>query len=320
MILMNYEKRKTEFIWYHIHGDGDCNGQVLRVYARENALSEQDCFDLSYFYATTYCCASAIFLLGNRQKLMEDVRGFADEYKGKLIFQSDRKYVRMLDNFSKMLLTWREGLNSMAYSFRDRFVEHGVVNTKNAIAEAEKWYYFSRFSAYLFVETYCDIMNLKATRETGMCYEGDNMTFAGGLFYVYGMDEEAKYVQENHKLPTDITTFEYLIHDLQNAVRMAGGDDNFTKLETSLCAYEKFFKGSRYNGYYADRQLQELVKMQENAEFVEACNSVYKARKDAINVFYRGEDKGWNGIRPWLKKHYKNTGKVFGIPDSAVRL
>ena len=66
----------------------------------------QDCFDLTYFYATTYCCASAIFLLQNRERIMKNYQAFADEYKQKLVFQSDRKYVRMLDNFKGMLETW----------------------------------------------------------------------------------------------------------------------------------------------------------------------------------------------------------------------
>ena len=307
-----YEKRRREFIWYHINGDGDCNGQVLRVYAKEHGLNEQDCFDLAYFYATTYCCASAIFLLSQRQRIHQDCRGFADEYKGKLVFQSDRKYVRMLDNFYKMLLTWRESLYNAAERFREKTVVQGIVSTRAALEEAEKWYFFKRFSAYLFVETYCDILGLEGTRETGMCYEGDSMTFVGGLFYVYGMDSEARFVQKHHRLPVDNDTFEYLIGDLQNAVKRDGGDDNFTKLETSLCAYEKFFKGTRYNGYYADRQLAELTKMQDKTEFCQACNDVYAARKIAVASVYRGEDHGWEGIRTQLKKSYQQTGRILG--------
>lgn len=299
-------------MWYHIYGDGDCNGQVLRAYAEANGLNEQDCFDLTYFYATTYCCASAVFLLENRERIMADCRGFADEYKGKLIFQSDRKYVRMLDNFYKMLVTWRNGLYKAADIFRDKMVDHGVVNTRRALGAIERWYFYSRFSAYLFIETYCDILNLTATREKGLQYEGDSMTFVGGLFYVYGMDDEARYVQANHKLPLDTVTLECLITDLQDTVKAAGGDDNFTKLETSLCAYEKFFKGSRYNGYYADRQLAELVKMRDRPEFASAVRAIFKAREKAIPGVYRGEIHGWDGIRTQLKKSYKETGKIIG--------
>lgn len=311
----DYDKRLKEFVWYHINGDGDCNGQVLRAYAEKEGLSLQDCFDLTYFYATTYCCASAIFLLQNRERIMKNYQAFADEYKQKLVFQSDRKYVRMLDNFKRMLATWVFQLSDCALNFGETFVDHGVVNTKKLLSYCEKWFFFSRFSAYLFMETYCDILVLKATHAEGLDYEGDAMTFAGGLFYCFGMDEEAEYVQKYHELPTDKTTFETLIQELQREVKLVGGDDNFTKLETSLCAYEKFFKGTRYNGYYADRMLEEVLKLANVPEFDKACEDVLRARRKAIQEVYLGELHGWNGIRKECKKSYILTGKIDGYEE-----
>lgn len=305
--------RQEEFIKYHKEGDGDCNGQVLREYASEHCRSEQDYFDLAYFYSTAYCCASAVFMYENRERIAEDARSFAEEYKKRLIFQSDRKYVAMLDNFQKMLETWRTGLNRSAGKFRKAFVKGNTVDISRAILEIEQWFFFSRFSAYLFVETYCDIHGLNGTRGKNLSYEGDSMTFVGGLFYVYGMDEDARYVQKRHKIPVDIATLEFLITDLQDAVKEAGGDDNFTKLETSLCAYEKFFKGTRYNGYYADRQLQELVSMKSVKEFARTCEEVYEARAKAIPARYLGERNGWDGIRRELKRSYIERGEIIGL-------
>lgn len=310
----DYDKRLKEFIWYHIHGDGDCNGQVLRVYAEMENLSRQDCFDLTYFYATTYCCASAIFLLNNRDLIRNNHEVFADEYKGKLIFQSDRKYVRMLNNFRGMLATWVNLLDKRVQDFDGKFIKGNTFDIKSAISGIEKWFFFRRFSAYLFIETYCDILRMKGSHEQGLDYEGDSMTFAGGLFYCYGMDWEAAYVNHNHTLPVDKDTFEVLIQELQQEVRKAGGDDNFTKLETSLCAYDKFFKGTRYNGYYADRQLEEVVKMRKEPEFKKVCDDVLKARKMAIAKAYRGEDNGWYGIRKDEKKSYRENGRIGYCP------
>ncbi len=306
------DKRMREFVWYHINGDGDCNGQVLRAIALRKGLSVQDCFDLAYFYSTTYCCASAVFLLENRNRIKRDAVAFAEEYKNKLIFQSDRKYVRMRDTFGRMLIEWAKMLSKASGEFNDKFINRNMVSTGEAIVEVERWYFFKRFSAYLFLETYCDILGLTGAHMSGMTYEGDSMTFAGGLFYVFGMDAEAEYVQRHHRLPTDNAFFEELIRELQAEVRSAGGDDNFVKLETSLCAYEKFFKGTRYNGYYADRQLGELVEMGEREEFVTACDDVYKARQDAIDHQYLGEANGWDGIRKELKTHYRDTHAIVG--------
>ena len=305
----DYSKRVKEFVWYHINGDGDCNGQVLREYAQKNHLNQQDCFDLAYFYATTYCCVSAVFLLNNRDRIKNDCRNFASEYKSKLIFQSDRKYVKMHDTFYKMLDFWQKNLQTASELFKQQYVQHGILNTGKALSACEKWYYFRRFSAYLFVETYCDILRLDATRETGMQYEGDNMTFIGGLCYVYEMDTYAKFVQDNRKLPLDRSTIDYMISNLQETIKASGGDDNLTKLETSLCAYEKFFKATRYNGFYADRQLQEINKLIAEPEFSSTCKAVLAAR-DVIPDCYRGEKFGWSGIRTQLKKSYLATGVI----------
>lgn len=305
-------KRLKEFIWYHINGDGDCNGQVLRAYAEQHELTKQDIFDLAYFYATTYCCASAIFLLDHRNEIISDLRQFAGKYKKRLIFQSDRKYVRMKDHFEKMLATWANVLRKIEPEFADSFVRDETINTRAALKCVENWYFFKRFSAYLFIETYCDIYGIEASRAYDLDLEGDAMTFVGGLFYVFGMDQEAEYVQKYHRLPVDIETINCLIQDLQNEVYAAGGDDNFTKLETSLCAYEKFFKGTRYNGYYADRMLQELTTLKTDPAMASAVQEVFKARKEAIPAIYRGEDNGWQGIRTEQKKRYKQSGQISG--------
>lgn len=304
----------NEFVWYHINGDGDCNGQVLREYARAERLGLQDCFDLAYFYATTYCCVSAVFLFQNRREIRQDCIGFAREHKKDLIFQSDRKYVKMLDNFEKMLKYWRANLQTSADHFRAAVATQnpGVINTAKAIEKVESWYFFKRFSAYLFVETYCDILSLKATRVSGLEYEGDSMTFAGGACYVFGKDIEAQYIQKNHKLPFSTGLFEEMIHSIQQQVLKAGGDDSLVKLETSLCAYEKFFKGTRYNGFYADRMLAEIESMKSNPKFAAACDAVLSARARAINEIYLGERHGWHGIRKELKKSYQQTNRITG--------
>ena len=307
------DKRMREFIWYHIHGDGDCNGQVLRAYAEMKGLDAQQKFDLAYFYATTYCCVSAIFLLQKRDEIVLNASDFADAYRGKLIFQSDRKYVRMRDTFKKMLTEWATGISYERIPF-DKYthVQSGTIDTARALNVVQQWYFFSRFSAYLFVETYCDILGIQATRVNGLDYEGDSMTFAGGLCYVFGKDIEARYIQKNHKLPFSTDLFEQMIHSLQQQVKKAGGDDSLVKLETSLCAYEKFFKGTRYNGYYADRQLEEIYELRVKPEMAEACTDVLTARALAIPNRYLGEKHGWKGIRTELKKSYQQTGRIDG--------
>jgi hypothetical protein len=302
-----------EFVWYHVCGDVE-EGEILHVYAHDKGLTQQDMFDLVYFYALSYCCATAIFLYENRARILSDTKPFADEYKTKLIFQSDRRYVRMLDNFYKMLLTWIEKIHNKEQQFKSRFVDGNTVDIKRLLQECEKWYFFSRCSSYLFAETYCDMFEYGAKNDFGIDYGGDRMTFVEGVYRCFGMDEEAEYIMKYHKLPTDMYTFESLLSEVCKEVRAFGGDSNVTKMESSLCAYAKFFHGTRYNGYYADRQLQEIRKMGQTNEFTSACQAVLEARKKVIKKQYRGEDNGWDGVRSEKKKHYLETGKIEYCP------
>ena len=305
------QKRMREFVWYHIHGDGDCNGQTLRAYAEAARFNAQDRFDLAYFYATTYCCVSAVYLLQHRNDITADPAAFAEAHRQKLIFQSDRKYVRMRDTFKRMLAEWSQSITHQQREFATATVANaGTVDTEKALKWVLNWYFFSRFSAYLFVETYCDITAQEATRANGLNYEGDSMTFAGGACYVYGLDTDAQYIQKNHRLPFDSEFFESMIRGIQERVKRAGGDDSLVKLETSLCAYEKFFKGTRYNGYYADRMLGEIQTMKRVPEFAQACQDVLSARSRAIADKYLGERHGWDGIRKELKKSYQRTQRI----------
>ena len=54
------------------------------------------------------------------------------------MFQSDRKYVRMLNNFAGVLATWVFQLNNCAERFYETFVRDGVVDTKKMLSYAEK--------------------------------------------------------------------------------------------------------------------------------------------------------------------------------------
>ena len=101
-----------------------------------------------------------------------------------------------------------------------------------------------------------------------------------------------------------------MVKRLQADVKHCNGDDNWLKLETSLCAYEKMFRGTRYNGYYADRMLQETLKMMRTPNLRDDCEEVLTARAVAIPQQYLGEIGGWNGIRKELKKYYKEQGNI----------
>lgn len=292
-------KRLYEFVDYHIHGDGECNGMVLKAWADSHSLSWDDRVDLCYFFAVTYCVESAIVLLKSKPQVFDN--GWAKENKNKIIFQSDRKYIKMRNCF-EICLAFLKNNREEAHSIED------VIDLSEWIPRVEKWPQFGRFSAYLFLETCawvlgCDIVNAEMDWE-----HGDTAT--SGLMNLYGYDNAANAFDATRRLRKPFTqeNMQQMVEPVLSAVESAGGSKNITMVETSLCAYRKFFKGSRYNGYYLDRMLEEIYSMKK--DFPDISKELIDIRMRLFDSKYLGELGGWKGIRKECKKLYKETGII----------
>ena len=101
--MKSVEKRIEEFCIYHRDGDGECNNVVLKAWANKNCKTLQDKYELAYFFAITYCVGSAVILFRDRKQVFSNTSAWVAENKQNLVFQSDRKYIRMRDSFEKCL-------------------------------------------------------------------------------------------------------------------------------------------------------------------------------------------------------------------------
>lgn len=300
---MQLEKRLNEFVEYHIHGDGECNGIVLKAYADQYDMGGVDRIDLAFFFSITYCVESAIVLLKDRAKICRNPKKYAAENKGKLIFQSDRKYIRMKDSFEKCLRFWKDERTSI----RD-ISRFDVLDLNKWIPAVESYVLFGRFSAYLYLETVAWLTGAKIINAS-MDWE-NGATATSGLLNIYCYDDEANLYDRERKLRKPFTHEEMdkMVEPVLMEIRERGGNDNITMVETSLCAYRKFFKGSRYNGYYLDRMLEEILAMQEL--FPDLSRELFVIRKKNFQPKYLGEIGGWKGIRKECKKLYKEHGII----------
>lgn len=297
-------ERIEEFCAYHRDGDGECNNVVLKAWAEKHCCNLRERYELAYFFAVTYCCESAIVLFLNKNAVFEDLSGWIEKNKSSLVFQSDRKYIRMKDSFARCLRGFREG--DTVEQFLSKVQENGAIILKKAVPYVCSWEMFGRFSAYLFLETFIALTGLPAENEK-MDWK-KNTTATSGILNVFGLDSAADAWDRTHKLPLSTEQLDKMLQILQEAVAKSGGSGNVTELETSLCAYRKFYKGSRYNGYYLDRMLDEINAMRK--DYPEISQELSAIRKENFSPTYLGEISGWSGIRPQMKKMYKETGIV----------
>lgn len=298
-------ERMREFIAYHLNGDGECNAVLLAEYANRNGLTARERFDLAYFFSIVYCCESAIILFKNRNQIKANPVITSQSLKPEMIFQSDRKYMKMRDCFARALEFWSERLLNVG---GDKFIIGGIIDLRNAVLEVEKWYMFGRFSAYLFLETYATLMECEVTDITIDWKNGDTAT--SGLLNLFGKDAEANEFDARGVLRVPRDKLDGWFKKVASLVSSRGGDANATKLETSLCAYRKFYKGTRYNGYYLDRMLEELIWYKKLSKYDSLTSELFSIRKSVFPNDMLGELHGWNGIRKENKKLYQEYGII----------
>lgn len=306
----NKKEMMEEFIHYHLYGDGEANGKILKNYADRNKLTLQERFDLAYFYSVTYCIISALFLLKYRETILNDPVSFAKNSKKIIIFQSDRRYVRVGNNYEKMLNCFSGRLANKESEVIEKMKKNGKLNMQKIESEVSNWYFFGRFSTYLFAETLGRLFGQDIGTTQFDWLNGDTAT--SGMMNLLCLDQSADYFDKYGKLPSNITTtqLDVGLRIVQQKIKSKGFTPITAEIETSLCAYRKFYKGSRYNGYYIDRILDELVKYKDFDEMKDDIQQIYEIRRQLFDKKYLGEYGGWKGIRSDLKHYYKETGKL----------
>ena len=299
------DERMTEFVIYHMNGDGECNNVVLKEWAKRRNLNMQDRYDLAILFSITYCVQSAIILFEEQKKNGGLYKNQISNLKPHILFQSDRKYMKMKDNFERAVEDYQNN-HKLVDDFLYKTKENGVINLKKAIKYVSSWVMYGRFASFLFLETFVELTGIDIENTTIDWKNGDTAT--SGLLNVFGYDDEANNFDKTGRLPFNTISMDKMLYMVINKTEQMGGDSNVTKLETSLCAYRKFYKGSRYNGFYLDRMLEEIYLMER--EYPKISRELIEIRNKCFDSKYLGEIGGWRGIRKELKKYYINTGNI----------
>lgn len=100
-----------------------------------------------------------------------------------------------------------------------------------------EWFFFGRYAAYLFLEVYINVFKPDWVDDLMPDWEPDENYTKGAISVARSRDkaELDKFLNRARK----------------------DAEDNVFAIETSLCAVAKFIKGTRWNGYYTERMLNE---------------------------------------------------------------
>ena len=208
------------FCQYHRNGDAGVEPRTLKNICLQLNLSSYERFKLCYYYQATYQIDSAIRLFNNPLLTKREV-----------LFRTDRRYVRCLNNFERL----KEELNHQ--KFEQLMLCRTTSEAYNLVTQ---WFFFGRYAAYLFLEAFmaCE-PNYELKDDIVPQWEpGENYTKGALLLFT-----NCEYNK---------TRLNSLLELLKQSL-----NDTVFSIETSLCAWEKIRKGTRWNGYYTERLFNE---------------------------------------------------------------
>lgn len=148
----------------------------------------------------------------------------------RLKFRTDRRYVRCNGAFPRLLAE----LNP------DKFERlSAATTTADAFSEVRTWYFFGRYAAYLLLEVWANALHPNWRDNLYPDWEPDE-NYTRGAILVARSHERAALNKFLDRVREDTR-------------------DNVFAIETSLCAIAKFAKGTRYDGYYTERMLEDAA-------------------------------------------------------------
>ena len=285
--------------------DDPSPSKVLALWAQENDLLVEQKAWLAYLYGLTYSTTTAIFIFRRFPRLRavtsrRELKEFWEENKPYMYFNRDRRYIKNNDQFVDAIAGLRN------FEGKELYKNIADMTDENLYKRIVKsWPYFGRHAAFLFFDAYSKMLKDGECSLSSISNWNEARTIAEGLALATYDDE--LYLRAKGKCLTaeDKQKLNSLIAKLEEDCGA-----NFTDIESTICAYSKLFKGTRYLGYYIDRFQEELKQAEENGYPEEDIMLLYHLRLVVSPPKYLGEYMGWSGIRKERCKLWLKEGKL----------
>lgn len=271
--------RIEEYIRYHVDSshalDIDPHVEALQYLCNRFELNlEQRCW-LSFLFSTNYCVATTYFMYNEFPDFatvdIGRLQRWWNENRSKLIFQTDRAWIRSRNQFVEVFHSYREqvmrwsngqGIQILALSRAignrvDRFTAYDNLRRNFDIK------LFGRFTFFLYSELLANICGI----DIGVRFDiREAESSRNGLVFGLGIENVAYTGRTRKKLPDNVLQYlngalQYIVGRIQ-AEPIRPRHKSLWSIETSLCAYKKHKLGKRYVGYYIERMRREIEKLE----------------------------------------------------------
>ena len=289
---------------------GDCDPAypILRYLLQHNNYNIEDAYWLSFLYSTCYSTPTAWVMFKTLPAYKDITKEKLEAWwvinKSRLLFTTDRAKVKNFNKFVPMILSYKEIMgNSQADTMKKLRGKTPEETYNNVYKYFNKIYYVGRFSLFLITEV-INVLTDYPMRPTGLDLV-DAESCRNGLCYALGLDDWVHFHGKQGKNWKGLTKeqYDYLYKMLDKLVKESQTECpklniNYWNVETTLCAYKKYYWKTRYIGFYLDRQLAGLIQTIKNyPELKNDWALFYRGRKELFDNNYLGELHGWASIR-----------------------
>ena len=248
-------------------GDVDPSYSMLRYVCDRFELNIEQRYWLAWLYATCYCGATVFYIYNEfpDYNMVDEgrLKKWWKENRGRLVFQTDRRWVRSRNQFADMFRSYRKtvGPVTQEQAFSQLKTSSRTLNYSNCWRTFDRMYQFGRFAMFLYLEAVHVVTGFPMEPRSMRIADADScrngLAIAIGRHDLNTHETRARLSRSENKMLQ--SEFDGLVK------RMKEKDDrnNVWNIETTLCAYKKHFYGKRHVGYYIDRQLDEIEAMEQ---------------------------------------------------------
>ena len=289
-------------------------GPLVKDFLKQRKASRNDVVWWVLLYSACYCMGTACVLydlLDYRTLTDTDLENLWKEHKQDFIFQSDRRYIKNMNQFNDIVREFIRRSQRKPWDYIQQFIKDTPEATyKSLYKEVSSWRYYGRFGTILFLYNLNKILKVELDYPKYDWRQGATTTAA--IFNARYKDERADLFEKEAKLSDkDVVKLDEYLDRVKTDLKNSYPEKNWTVMgvTSDLCSYRKLFKQTRYLGYYVDRQQEELLWLEKRwPNMSDTWERFWELRKKHIPEQYLGEIHDWSGTQKELCKSWVERG------------
>lgn len=292
--------RLPEYIDYHLRSakarDIDPAYAALEYVCDRFELNVEQRYWLAFLYATCYA-APTVFYMYNEFPDYANV-DFArmerwwSANRPKVLFQTDRRWVRSRNQFVPMCRSYAERLGGLTQ--QQKFLSLRAPTPEQTYdacyAEMGKIFQMGRFALFLYLEA-VHVLTGYPMMPTGLDLANAESS-RNGLAFAVGRDDLMTHGTARRLTKLELSSLHADFQGVYGLLRDLRDDVTVWNVETTLCAYKKHKLGKRWIGYYIERMRGEIEQMERAVTTGVDWSVLWDFRREYFDHQYLSELQG----------------------------